>query len=43
MTQLVDRERASAIMDERNIDVLLGAGFINYGAALRIRDLAEDD
>ena len=31
MTQLVDRERASAIMDERDIDVLLGAGFINYG------------
>lgn len=31
MTQLVDRERASAVMDERNIDVLLGAGFINYG------------
>ena len=31
MTQLVDRERASAVMDERAIDVLLGAGFINYG------------
>ncbi len=31
MTQLVDRERANAVMDERNIDVLIGAGYINYG------------
>jgi len=31
MTQLVDWERASTIMDERDIDILLGAGFVNYG------------
>ncbi len=31
MTNLVDRERAFAIMDERGIDILVGAGFINYG------------
>ena len=31
MTKLVDREHASAIMEERNIDILVGTGYINYG------------
>ena len=30
-TKFVDRERASAIMAEKNIDILVGTGFINYG------------
>ena len=31
MTKLVDRKRASAIMEEKNVDILVGTGFINYG------------
>ncbi len=31
MTKLLDWERASRIMEERNIDILVGTGFINYG------------
>ena len=31
MTKLLDWERATRIMEERNIDILVGTGFINYG------------
>ena len=31
MTKLVDRERATSIMEERDIDILIATGFINYG------------
>ena len=31
MTKLVDRERATSILEERDIDILIATGFINYG------------
>lgn len=31
MTKLLDSERASALMEERGIDILIGTGYVNYG------------